>query len=92
MPGEGEEVPPGVRKTDALRKHALFFMEKHMQRLKKKLKEDPGPRPVVLQAPPGRVYTKDDKCGICTSCKLPLCDCCKGCAERKKSNKEPPPR
>ena len=53
MPGEGEEVPPGVRKTDALRKHSLFFMEKHMQRLKKKLKEDPGPRPVVLQAPPG---------------------------------------
>ena len=84
------EVPSEVVRLDTLRNHANFFLEKHKRRVRKKLKEDAGPRPVLGEAPAAKVYTPEDKRGRCEGCALPPCDCCAGCAERGRSSRARP--
>ena len=42
---------------NSLRNHAQFFLEKQKRRVRKKLKEEAGPRPTLVEAPAPKVYT-----------------------------------
>ena len=81
----GEEAPDKVKRANGIRYIEYVKMVKMERRLRRKIMEDPGPRPVIPEhvlhpaIPEGHAR---ERCGACDPCKAQDCGGCSSCLEK----------
>ena len=81
----GEEAPDKVKRANNIRYQEYAKIIKIERRLRRKIREDPGPKPDVLELGLPPVILEGDareQFGACSPCKAQDCGRCSSCLEK----------